>query len=132
MICKNDFTDNNLGGMLTLLYSNSPSKAIMSAYPEKYKEFEFSQKSTKWAGRKGKKNACEAIRWLIEIKLRWNPDSVPQKITRMHFVNNGLGGLMQSQELGFINSARKAVMFAYPGRYQSEDFKFYSESRNLS
>jgi len=130
MICKNDFIENNLGGMLTLLYSNSPSNAIMSAYPGKYKEFEFSQKSTKWMGRKGKANAREAIRWLIERKLRWSLDSVPKRITRMHFKANGLGGLIQTKYLEFNNSTRKAVMFAYPGRYQKEDFKYYSESRN--
>lgn len=130
LISKNDFINHRLGGMLTQLYGNSPSRAIMDAYPKKYKEFEFSEKSTKWHGRAGKRNAREAITWLIEKRLRIPLDQVPERIVRKDFVTHGLGGLLQSKALGFCNSARKAVMFAYPGRYENEDFKWYSESRN--
>jgi len=41
IIRRPDFVDNGLGGMLGKLFDSSPRKAIMFAYPKKYKKEDF-------------------------------------------------------------------------------------------
>ena len=57
------FCDNSLGGMLNTCFNNYPYQAINTAYPNKFKEWEFNLVPKNfWTTEKG----AEATRWLIE------------------------------------------------------------------
>ena len=57
------FKDYKLGGMADICFNNSPYQAINTAYPDKFKEWEFKNTSRDfWTKDKG----IEATKWLIE------------------------------------------------------------------
>ena len=59
----NLFKDNKLHGMLQSCFNDSPYQAINTAYPNKFKEWEFKMTPINfWSKEKG----TEATRWLIE------------------------------------------------------------------
>ena len=56
----------------------------------------------------------EAVKWLIEEKLKWTYDDVVEKISAKTFSNNGLSGMLQK----YCNhSPLKALQIAYPNTY---------------
>ena len=106
------FSDNKLSGMLVLVFNSSPYEAINSAYPGKYKPWQFTRVTKSyWTLEKG----IEATKWLIEEKLKWTDEKVAEKLTQKSFFENGLSGML---ELVFNSSPYEAINGAYPGKYK--------------
>lgn len=89
--------------------------ALQDAYPGEFKDWEFvNSKNIRWTREK----AIEAVKWLIEEKLKWTEDDVRVKIKGSIFIENNLYGAL----LFFGQNPGRAVMEAYPGRYQVWEF----------
>lgn len=66
------------------------------------------------------KEKGEAVRWLIEKKLKWDKTKVCSNINVEVFKRNGLGGLIQNY---FNNNVYKAIENAYPGQYSKKELR---------
>lgn len=103
------FQDNGLGGMLTFLYKGSVFRAINSAYPNKYKEWELNRvPSNFWTNEK----AIEATKWLVEDRLKLSKEDISKMLLKDHFIKNGLNGMLV---VVYNGSFKRAVQSAYPG-----------------
>ena len=110
------FVDNGLGGMLTC-FNRSPYQAINTAYPNKFKEWEFKLVPQGfWTKEKG----IEAVKWLVEEKLKLSDEELKEQLSGKLFVDNGLGGLLYNN---FNNSPYLAINTAYPNKFKEWEFK---------
>lgn len=113
------FKYNNLKGMLTCHFNNSPFEAINLAYPNKFKPWEFTRCSKKyWT----KETAVEATRWLVEEKLHLSDDEIKENLSNRLSIDNGLGGMIH---IIYNYSLFNAINEAYPNKFKKEDFKNY-------
>ena len=90
-LSQNTFKENSLGGMLTILFNNSPYLAIENAYPGKFKPWEVARVSKKFWNME---TAREATIWLIEEKLKWSDEDVKEKLTLNTFKENSLKSML--------------------------------------
>ena len=90
-LTRNIFIQNSLGGMLTILFNNSPYLAIENAYPGKFKAWEFAKVSNHFWNLK---TAKEATIWLIEENLKWSDEDVKQKLSLNTFKQYSLTGML--------------------------------------
>ena len=90
-LTRNIFIQNSLGGMLTILFNNSPYLAIENAYPGKFKAWEFAKVPNHFWNLK---IAKEATIWLIEEKLKWSDEDVKQKLSLNTFKQYSLTGML--------------------------------------
>ena len=90
-LTRNIFIQNSLGGMLTILFNNSPYLAIENAYPGKFKAWEFAKVPNHFWNLK---TAKEATIWLIEEKLKWSDEDVKQKLSLNTFKQYSLTGML--------------------------------------
>ncbi len=90
-LSANTFIKNSLGGMLTILFNNSPYLAIENAYPGKFKPWEVARISKKFWNME---TAREATIWLIEEKLKWSDEDVKEKLTLNTFKENSLKSML--------------------------------------
>ena len=98
--------------MLKKCYNGSPYQAINTAYPNKFKEWEFSIVPRNfWTKEKG----IEATRWLIEEKLKLSDEELKEKLSSKLFKHNGLSGMLQAC---FNNSYKKALQEAYLDKFK--------------
>ena len=111
-LSKNTFKENSLGGMLFILFNNSPYFAIENAYPGKFKPWEFSKVPKNFWNLK---TASEATIWLIEEKLKWSDDDIKLKLSSNIFEKNSLGGMLF---ILFNGSPYLAIENAYPGKFK--------------
>lgn len=116
---RRDFRGNGLWGMLNQVYSNSEYSAFDDAYPGLCKKWEFgSVHNNYWSGKGGRNRRAEAVRWLVEDKLRMLLEDVPHLLTRRYFDENGLCGLISNLYHG---SVYEALSEAYPRRFTQEE-----------
>lgn len=124
------FNENRLGGMVSLLFKSSPIKALENAYPLKYKVWRFKiVRNNYW----NEDTVKEAIKWLIEEKLKYSLEEVYEKLGTKDFSENGMGSMLK---LWFGSSYVKAVMFAYPNIYKPWLFvrkpkNFWNDDKNV-
>ena len=111
-LSKNTFKENSLGGMLFILFNNSPYFAIENAYPGKFKPWEFTQVPKNFWNLK---TASEATIWLIEEKLKWSDDDIKLKLSSNIFEKNSLCGMLV---ILFNGSPYLAIENAYPGKFK--------------
>ena len=90
-LSANIFIQNSLGGMLTILFNNSPYLAIENAYPGKFKPWELPSVPKKFWNLE---TAKEATIWLIEEKLKWSDEDVKGKLTLNTFKENSLKSML--------------------------------------
>ncbi len=90
-LTRNIFIQNSLGGMLTILFNNSPYLAMENAYPGKFKAWEFAKVPNHFWNLK---TASEATIWLIEEKLKWSDEDVKEKLTLNTFKENSLKSML--------------------------------------
>ena len=110
------FKKNLLGGMLTILFNNSPYLAIENAYPGKFKPWELPSVQKKiW----NMETAKEATMWLIEEKLKWSDEDVRRNLSQNTFKENSLRGML---DVLFNGSPYFAIENAYPGKFKSWEF----------
>ncbi len=113
------FRKYDLSGMIQHVYNYSSYSAINSAYPDKYKPWQFEHvPKSYWT----KERAVEATIWLIEEKLKWSEEELLKKLSTKTFYDNGLRGMLTQV---FVNSPYAAINNAYPGKYVKSDFYGY-------
>ena len=111
------FKDNGLAGMLQYCFNSSPYEAINSAYPDKFKQWEFKVVPVGyWSIEKG----IEATKWLIEEKLKLTDEQLKEELSYKLFKDNGLAGMM---DCVFNGSPYEAINNLYPGKYKAWEFK---------
>lgn len=104
----NTFLDNKLGGMMTMVFSNSPYTAINYAYPDTYKPWEMAMcPLNTWDD----ETSITATKWLIEKKLHWSEKKMKEKINIDYFIDYGLQGMLHTTYNG---SVKEAITSAYP------------------
>ena len=110
------FKKNLLGGMLTILFNNSPYLAIENAYPGKFKPWELPSVQKKiW----NMETAKEATMWLIEEKLKWSDEDVRRNLSQNTFKESSLVRML---DVLFNGSPYFAIENAYPGKFKSWEF----------
>ena len=110
-LSKNTFRKNSLGGMLAVLFNDSPYRAIENAYPGKFKPWELPSVPKKiW----NVETAREATIWLIEEKLKWSDDDIKEKLSANTFIKNSLTSIISL----FNGSPYLAIENAYPGKFK--------------
>jgi hypothetical protein len=108
---------NSLWGMLSVLFVQSPYKAINLAYPNRFKSWEFKRVPMNyWTVETG----IVAIRWLIEEKLKWSEDDIKRNLSCNVFIENGIGGMFS---VVFKSIVFDAINSAYPGRFMPWEIK---------
>ena len=121
------FQDNNLSGMLATIFNSSPYRAVVNAYPEEFKEWDFPRQGM-WQGEEGLKLAIKATKWMIEEIEKIPFHKIPQKVTAKMFADNGLVGMLSH---GFNNSPYLAIDKAYPGKFNKEDFQSEHDKKRI-
>ncbi len=110
------FVEHGLQRMLWIHYRNSPASAVIDAYHGKIRAFQFRERPYGyWHGAKGRQRAIEAIRWLVEEKLRIPVDEIPGKINTDLLEEHGLETPMN---LVFRGSPYELINAAYPGMFE--------------
>ena len=92
-ITVRDFHQHGLSKLLDLFSQNLP-QVIENAYAGRFQPWEFSEQEDLWKSSNALELAREATFWLIRDRLQWDLDSAPSKLTRRHFINNGLGTML--------------------------------------
>jgi len=107
------FKDTRLYSMLHDKFNNSPYDAINSAYPNKFKRWEFNRVANNYWD---KETSKEAVIWLIEEKLKLNIKDI-KNISNLAnlFIDNGLIGMVSSV---FNGSTYDAINNAYPNTFK--------------
>lgn len=109
---QSTFRKNKLGGMLRIVFRESPFLAIENCYPGKFRKWQFKVQGM-WKGRAGLRLAKEAVRWLVEEKLRIRLTEIPDKISYNSFQDYGLNNMLNQL---FEGSPFLAIQHTYPGR----------------
>jgi len=119
-ISQKHFKKHGLMKMLDKVFLNSPSAAVMTAYPNRFEAWKFKNVPLgTWKGKQGKKLGIELTRRLIEEWLGWETDEQVYSITANHFKRFGLAIMLEKV---FKSSPSSAIMAAYPGRLTKERF----------
>ena len=106
-----------LSGMLDICFNKSPYQAINTAYPNKFKEWEFKKVPLNfWT----KEKSIEATKWLVEEKLKLSDEELKEKLSLKLFTSNGLVGMLYSC---FNNSPYQAINTVYPNKFKEWEFK---------
>ena len=112
------FEINGLSGMLQYCFNDSPYEAINSAYPNKFKEWEFKNVPM---GYWTKENGIKATKWLIEEKLKLNEEQLKEQLSYDLFVNNELVSMLGKC---FDHSPYQAINCIYPNKFKEWEFKY--------
>lgn len=110
----------NLLGMLDSCFNNSPWKAINSTYPGRFKPWELNQVPRSYWN---KENSINAVKWLVEEKLKLTDDELKEKLSAKMFNDNGLSRMLA---VCFSSSPYDAINCTYPSKFKKEDFKNYN------
>lgn len=97
-------------------------ETINEAYPNRFKAFEFKKcriPQNYWCDRN---NRIDAIRQLIEEKLKYSHNEVVDKLTIEDFYNNKLTTLIENY---YNESISKAVIEAYGEEYMPWEFGYH-------
>jgi len=136
LVCKTDeqiysitgknFTEFGLSSMLSHVFKNSPSAAIMAAYPNRFEVWRFKRvPQGYWKSEAGKQKAIELTKDLIENKLRLTTDEEIYMVSQNHFAENGLDSMLQRV---FNSSPSAAVIAVYPRRF--DPWRFHEAPKN--
>lgn len=96
------------GGSKPLVYSGGLYQLILLVVKIDIKEWQ-ATKMREWKEEK----AIEAIKWLIEEKLKWSDEEIENKLSIKVFNDNYLGGMLKNV---CNNSPSKALQVAYPNK----------------
>lgn len=89
---------------------------INSIYPDRFKPWELPKvPQTYWSI----KTATEAIKWMIEDKLKWSEKDIKEKYCLKTFKQFKLEGMLNQV---FESSPFKAINMVYPGKFHEQDF----------
>lgn len=105
------FEENGLMGMLKTFFSGEVYAALDNAYPNEFVPWELAKASKSFWNME---TAKEAIRWLIETKLKWSFDEAKEKISYKVFYENRLEYILQEF---FHSNPYYALKNAYPDKF---------------
>jgi hypothetical protein len=115
------FAKNKLGAMLLTVFNNSYQKALNNAYPNKYKEWELPIVTNGfWTEDK----TIEAIKWLLEEKLKWSYNDVINNLSVKTLREYNLSKILHL----YRGSIYKLLIKAYPNK----DWFVFSTNINKS
>lgn len=123
------FEDNDLGGMLAILYDDSPYKALEDAFPGKFMPWELSKCPQRfWTIETG----AQAIAWLIIVKLKWSRKIVCKYYTSK-LIRKFLGSVLKDV---FDDSPFKGLEAAFPKDYMPWELSscpqgFWNDKENI-
>jgi hypothetical protein len=118
---RNTFRKNDLCGMLDSIFKGSPYDAIENAYPGRFEPWEFSRTKYRfWMGDEGRERARRATRWMIEEKLKLNPDEIPGELSKSRFEEYGIDGMVS---MVYGSSIFKAIDDAHPSTFKPWQFR---------
>ena len=110
-----------LGGAIRKISKQDTRAFIIECFPEwniKYWEFKIAKTPVHyWRD----ETLVAATKWLIEDVLEWDLDKVQNEISNLYFHQNGLGGMLQTMNVGAVD----AVIKAYP----NHDWTYLKERR---
>ena len=125
-----DFIENGLSTLFTKEYSSSIYRAINELYPNKFRVWEVSiVEDGYWENRD---NVEEAVKWMLEEKLKWSKEDIIENLTQKTFARFGLSGLISNN---FNGQPWKLLDIAYPGEFKPWELKktsvgFWSTKEN--
>ena len=100
------------------LFNGNPYNLINTVYPDKFKPWEIPKTPKNfWNVETGK----QAVRWMIEDKLKWSEKDVKEKYCQKVFNQFKLEAMLN---MVFACSPFKAINATYPGRFKEEDFNY--------
>lgn len=119
-ITRYDFKKHGLGGLIQH-FDYSPYKAINHVYPNRFKPWEFTRTQI-WEGGNGDgmEMAKEAVKWLVDEKLKIPEEEIPSKVKKSTFEEYKLGGMLS---ICFDNSPYEAINHSYTNRFKPWEFK---------
>lgn len=109
------FVKYRLGGMLYIVFKNSPYSAINNAYPNRFKPWEFKKVPINtW----NKETAIKALKWVVKEKLKLSDEELLELYSEEFLRNNGLRAAINlfDSEYEYINNV-------YSGRFKPWEFK---------
>lgn len=115
--------NHGLGGMLTSYFGCSSWEAINTAYPNMFYPWEFKQVPKHFWN---DETCNQAIKWLIEKKLKWTEDDIKEKLTCNTFKEYGLSGMLS---IYFDYSPHQAINHAYPNKFPKATLKGYNNEK---
>lgn len=111
-----EFKEYKLNGTLRAVFSSNIFQAIDNAYPDNYHIWEFVRIDPNYWN---EKTAKDAIKWLIEDKLKITKHADIVRITGKDFYSNNLNSLY----VKYLNfDSFKAVDILYPNKYKKWEF----------
>jgi hypothetical protein len=117
---KHVFNKYGLDGMLNI-FNHSTYRAVDAAYPGRFKPWEFERVPINyWCGPDGKKHAEEAMKWLIEEKLKISVREIPGKVTSSCLKKYRLGSMLK---FCYDDQIYNAIDSLYPGKFKLWEIK---------
>jgi len=109
------FKKYKLEGMLRHSFNGSVYNALNSAYPGKFKPWEFRHMPLDfWT----QKTGTNATKWLVETELSWSKDEASKHLDEEIFYKYGLGDMLVNC---FDNDVQTALDTVYPNRCMQTD-----------
>jgi hypothetical protein len=102
------FAQARLGGMVQVVYGNSPYAALVDLFPSvRPWQMGTGVPQGYWQGGAGREHARAAMRWLLEQHGLTGaaPEQIKAALTEDHFVQAGLGGMLQIVYRGSVKAA---------------------------
>lgn len=115
-LCRSVFVKHNLYGLLFRRFKCSVYNAIDTLYPGKFKYWEMKKSPVKW----DEENGREAVKWLIEDKLKWSIEDIKKNMKQDVFKKYGLGGMLGNV---YGHSPFNAIDSLYPGQIKPWELK---------
>jgi hypothetical protein len=125
---KLDFNVLEQYGLATLCrYYPSIFSIANAVYPGRFKQWELKRSEARNGYWENKQHRIEAIRWLINEKLKWTHEEVIQKINQDVFYYNGLSSLLSNH---YEKSPVKAVLEAFDDEFLFWEFTGHIPTRS--
>ncbi len=121
LLSKEFILNNKLWTPCKLYFGKSAIKYLMSAYPDEYKAFEFANCRIPHSYWCEIENRADAIKWLIEDKLKWNLDDIREKFNKRILEEHGLATLMS-----YYSSSFEIINEIYPDKIKVWGLKMSS------
>lgn len=125
-ITKEFIMNNKLWTPCKLYFGKSAIKYVIEAYPNKYRMYEFTNARIPQGYWTKRENRIEAIKWLIEEKLKWSIDDIKENFSRKLVSEYGLATLMR-----YYTSSIDIINEIYPDKIYSWELKKSSVPSNF-
>lgn len=96
--------------IIKTVFNNSMYEAINTSYPNRFKPWELALPRTYW----NFESAKEAMKWLVEEKLQFDPKEALSKLSYEDVYSNNLRAML---EIGFKTNLEEAIKLTFPKYY---------------